>query len=112
MARCRASPAEMATTAQSIVAVREYGDADNRLSMSWTKNMSTGPVATLAVQCHPEVGARHFERWLICNTGQNALMKSHTVRRLRDQETRYADTAAISGQKWFAAWLEQSRRRK
>ena len=63
--------------------------------------------ATLAVQFHPEVGARHFERWLICNTGQIALMKSHTVRSLRDQATRYADAAAISGQKWFAAWLEQ-----
>jgi hypothetical protein len=36
-----------------------------------------------------------------------ALMKSHTVRSLRDQATRYADAAAISGQKWFAAWLEQ-----
>ena len=63
--------------------------------------------ATLAVQFHPEVGARHFERWLICNTGQIALMKSHTVRSLREQARRYADTAAIRGQKWFAAWLEQ-----
>jgi GMP synthase (glutamine-hydrolysing) len=67
--------------------------------------------ATLAVQFHPEVGARHFERWLICNAGQIALMKSHTVRSLRDQARRYADAAAISGQKWFAAWLEQSGRR-
>ncbi len=63
--------------------------------------------ATLAVQFHPEVGARHFERWLICNTGQIALMESHTVRSLRDQARRYADAAALSGQKWFAAWLEQ-----
>ena len=63
--------------------------------------------ATLAVQFHPEVSARHFERWLICNTGQIALMKSHTVRSLRAQATRYADAAAISGQKWCAAWLEQ-----
>lgn len=63
--------------------------------------------ATLAVQFHPEVTARHFERWLICNTGQIALMKSHTVRSLRDQAVRYADAAAIMGQKWFAAWLEQ-----
>jgi len=63
--------------------------------------------ATLAVQFHPEVDARHFERWLICNTGQIALMKSHAVRSLRDQATRYADAAAISGQKWVAAWLEQ-----
>ena len=36
-----------------------------------------------------------------------ALMKNHTVRSLRDQATRYADAAALSGQKWFAAWLEQ-----
>lgn len=63
--------------------------------------------ATLAVQFHPEVSARHFERWLICNTTQIAFMKSHTVRSLRDQATRYADAAAISGQKWVAAWLEQ-----
>jgi GMP synthase (glutamine-hydrolysing) len=62
---------------------------------------------TLALQFHPEVGARHFERWLICNTGQIALMKNHTVRSLRDQATRYADAAAISGQKWLAKWLEQ-----
>ena len=63
--------------------------------------------ATLGVQFHPEVGARHFERWLICNTGQIGRMKGHTVRSLRDQATRYADAAAISGQKWFVAWLEQ-----
>lgn len=63
--------------------------------------------ATLAVQFHPEVSARHFERWLICNTGQIALMKDHTVRSLRDDAMRYADAAAIGGQKWFAAWLEQ-----
>lgn len=67
--------------------------------------------ATLAVQFHPEVGARHFERWLICNAGQIALMKNHTVCSLREQATRYADAAAISGQKWFAAWLELSGRR-
>ena len=70
-------------------------------------NQASSLGATLAVQFHPEVGARHFERWLICNTGQIALMKSHTVRSLRAQATRYADAAAISGQKWFAAWLEQ-----
>jgi len=67
--------------------------------------------ATLAVQFHPEVAARHFERWLICNAGQIALMKSHTVRSLREQATRYADAAAISGQKWFTAWLQQLGRR-
>jgi len=53
--------------------------------------------AALAVQFHPEVSARHFERWLICNTAQIALMKGHTVRSLRDQARRYADAAAISG---------------
>ncbi len=63
--------------------------------------------ATLAVQFHPEVSARHFERWLISNTAQIALMKGHTVRSLRDQAIRHADAAAISGQKWFAAWLRQ-----
>ena len=63
--------------------------------------------ATLAVQFHPEVSARHFERWLICNAGQIVLMKNHTVRSLRDQAARYADAAAMSGQKWFATWLEQ-----
>jgi GMP synthase (glutamine-hydrolysing) len=63
--------------------------------------------ATLAVQFHPEVSARHFERWLICNTGQIALMENHTVRSLRDQAARYADAAAMSGQKWFATWLKQ-----
>ena len=67
--------------------------------------------ATLAVQFHPEVAARHFERWLICNAAQIALMKSHTVRSLREQATRYADAAAISGQKWFAAWLQHLDRR-
>jgi hypothetical protein len=51
--------------------------------------------------------ARHFERWLICNMAQIALMKSHTVRGLRHQATRYADAAAISGRKWPVAWLEQ-----
>ena len=51
--------------------------------------------------------ARHFERWLICNTGQIALMARHTVRSLRDQAARYADTAALCGQKWFAEWLGQ-----
>ena len=63
--------------------------------------------AALAVQFHPEVSARHFERWLICNTAQIALMKGHTVRSLRDQARPYADAAAISGQKWVTAWLQQ-----
>lgn len=63
--------------------------------------------ATLAVQFHPEVSARHFERWLICNTGQIARMTNHTVQSLRDQAARYADAAALSGQRWLTAWLEQ-----
>jgi GMP synthase (glutamine-hydrolysing) len=61
----------------------------------------------LAVQFHPEVRARHFERWLICNAGQIARMQDHTVRSLRDQAARYADAAAVRGQRWFAEWLDR-----
>ncbi len=63
--------------------------------------------ATLAVQFHPEVSARHFERWLICNAGQIALMEKHTVQSLRDEAARHADAAARSGQEWLAEWLKQ-----
>jgi hypothetical protein len=54
---------------------------------------------SLAVQFHPQVNARHFERWRICHADQIALMKNDTVRILRDQAARFADAAAMSGQK-------------
>ena len=61
--------------------------------------------ATLAMQFHPEVRARHFERWLICNAGQIALMEKHTVGSLREEAARHADAAALRGQQWLAEWL-------
>ena len=81
--------------------------AERLASTPGTENQAFALGATLAVQFHPEVQARHFERWLICNTGQIALMAGHTVRSLRDQAARYADPAALHGQKWFAEWLGQ-----
>lgn len=64
--------------------------------------------SALAVQFHPEVRARDFERWLICNTGQIAAMHDHSVTSLRQQARLHADTAAIVGQDWFAQWLDQA----
>jgi GMP synthase (glutamine-hydrolysing) len=81
--------------------------AERLASTPDAENQAFALGATLAVQFHPEVQARHFERWLICNTGQIALMKGHTVRSLRDQAARYADTAALRGQEWLADWLGQ-----
>ena len=43
--------------------------------------------SALAVQFHPEVGARNFERWLICNAGQIASMTDHSVTSLRGAST-------------------------
>jgi len=65
---------------------------------------SIGPA--LAVQFHPEVRARDFERWLICNTGQIATMRDHSVASLREQARSYADAASGVGQAWFAQWLD------
>ena len=76
--------------------------AERLASTPACENQAFSLGATLAVQFHPEVGARHFERWLICNAGQIALMEKHSVRSLRDQAARYADGAALRGQKWFA----------
>jgi GMP synthase (glutamine-hydrolysing) len=59
----------------------------------------------LAIQFHPEVGARHFERWLICNAGQIAGMADHSVASLRQQARHHADAATHQGQKWFTEWL-------
>ena len=64
--------------------------------------------SALAVQFHPEVRARDFERWLICNTAQIAAMKDHSVTSLREQARSYADTAARVGQTWFAHWLDRA----
>lgn len=81
--------------------------AERLASTSDCENQAFSLGATLAVQFHPEVSARHFERWLICNAGQIPLTKKHTVRSLRAQAMRYADAAAFRGQLWFAEWLEQ-----
>jgi GMP synthase (glutamine-hydrolysing) len=67
---------------------------------------SIGPA--LAVQFHPEVRARDFERWLICNTGQIAAMSEHSVASLRKQARLHADSAAIIGQEWFTQWLDRT----
>jgi GMP synthase (glutamine-hydrolysing) len=61
--------------------------------------------SAVAVQFHPEVSARNFERWLICNTGQIAAMTDHSVTSLRRQAGVHADLAALVGQRWFANWL-------
>ena len=81
--------------------------AEHLASTPDCENQAFSLDTTLAVQFHPEVQARHFERWLICNAGQIGLMARHTVVSLRDQAARYADAAALHGQKWFAEWLGQ-----
>lgn len=64
--------------------------------------------SALAVQFHPEVRARNFERWLICNTGQIAEMADQSVSSLRQQAESYADRSARYGQQWFAEWLDKA----
>ncbi len=64
--------------------------------------------SALAVQFHPEVGARDFERWLICNAAQIAAMPDHSVASLREQARQHADAAAAVGQAWFAEWLDRA----
>jgi GMP synthase (glutamine-hydrolysing) len=64
--------------------------------------------SALAVQFHPEVRARDFERWLICNTGQIASLRDHSVASLREQARLYADAAAGVGQVWFSEWLDRA----
>ena len=71
-----------------------------------TKAFTIG--SALAVQFHPEVRARDFERWLICNTGQIAAMADHSVTSLRQQAQLHANTAAIVGQDWLAQWLDRT----
>jgi GMP synthase (glutamine-hydrolysing) len=63
--------------------------------------------SALAVQFHPEVRARDFERWLICNAGQIAAMPEHSVASLRQQARLHADAAAFVGQDWFTRWLDR-----
>jgi GMP synthase (glutamine-hydrolysing) len=61
--------------------------------------------SALAVQFHPEVSARNFERWLICNAGQIAGMTEHSVSSLREQARVHADLAVRQAKEWFAEWL-------
>jgi hypothetical protein len=64
---------------------------------------SIGPA--VGVRFHPEVCARDFESWLICNAGQIAAMSDRSVASLREQARAHANVAAQEGQRWFAEWL-------
>jgi GMP synthase (glutamine-hydrolysing) len=77
-------------------------------STAQCENQAFSIGSALAVQFHPEVRARDFERWLICNTGQIAAMAEHSVASLRGQAQWYADSAALVGQKWFSEWLDRA----
>jgi GMP synthase (glutamine-hydrolysing) len=79
--------------------------AQRLASTAACENQAFSIGSAVAVQFHPEVGARNFERWLICNTGQIAAMTDHSVASLREQAKVYADVATREGQRWFAEWL-------
>jgi GMP synthase (glutamine-hydrolysing) len=79
--------------------------AQRLASTTACENQAYSIGSALAVQFHPEVSARNFERWLICNTGQIAGMADHSVASLREQARAHADVAARQGQRWFTEWL-------
>ena len=79
--------------------------AQRLASTAACENQAFSIGSALAVQFHPEVSARNFERWLICNTGQIASMTEHSVSSLREQARVHADLAVRQGQEWFTKWL-------
>ena len=97
---------------QNIPVLHWHGDtfdlpkgAKRLASTAQCENQAFSIGSALAVQFHPEVRARDFERWLICNTGQIADMPDHSVQSLREQARLHADAAALIGQGWFRQWL-------
>jgi len=93
------------TGEQRIPVLHWHGDAfdlptgaQRLASTAQCENQAFSIGSALACQFHPEVRARDFERWLICNTGQIAAMREHSVASLREQARSHADTAASEGQ--------------
>src|ERR1019366_9417362 len=82
--------------------------AQRLASTAQCENQAFSIGSALAVQSHPEVRARAFERWLLCNTGRIAAMPEHSVASLRKQAQQHADSAAIIGQEWFSEWLDRT----
>jgi GMP synthase (glutamine-hydrolysing) len=82
--------------------------AQRLASTAQCENQAFSIGSALAVQFHPEVRARYFERWLICNTGQIAAMAEHSVASLRRQAQQHADSAALIGQEWFSEWVDRA----
>jgi GMP synthase (glutamine-hydrolysing) len=60
---------------------------------------------TLAFQCHPEVRAEDFERWLIGHACEIDACGSATVTQLREDTARLAPTLTRQAAKVFADWL-------
>lgn len=61
----------------------------------------------LAFQCHPEVRAEDFERWLIGHACEIDARGSPTVTQLREDTARLAPTLTRQAGKVFADWLSQ-----
>jgi GMP synthase (glutamine-hydrolysing) len=103
------------TGAQCVPVLHWHGDtfelpvgAQRLASTAQCENQAFTIGSALAVQFHPEVRLRDFERWLICNSGQISAMPEHSVASLREQARSHADAAAIVGQEWFSQWLDQT----
>jgi len=102
------------TGEQGVPVLHWHGDAfdlpagaQRLASTPQCENQAFAVGSALAVQFHTEVRARDFERWLICNAGQIAAMRDHSVASLREQARAYADSAARVGQAWFGEWLDR-----
>lgn len=66
---------------------------------------SHGP-KILALQCHPEVQQRFFERWLIGHAGEISSTPSLCVQRLRAEAIRYGGGLEAAATAMFNEWLD------
>ncbi|MCP3714073.1 glutamine amidotransferase [Paraburkholderia sp. CNPSo 3281] len=59
----------------------------------------------LGFQCHPEVRAREFERWLIGHAGEIAATPGVSVQQLREDTQRYGSRLEQAATAMFREWL-------
>ncbi|EGD01890.1 glutamine amidotransferase, partial [Burkholderia sp. TJI49] len=60
----------------------------------------------LALQCHPEILADHFEPWLIGNAGEIASTPGIDACRLRADTAQYGPALEAAARTMFGEWLD------
>ncbi|AOK28315.1 MULTISPECIES: glutamine amidotransferase [Burkholderia] len=62
--------------------------------------------SVLALQCHPEIRADHFELWLIGHAAEIAATPGTDIKRLREAAAQLGPTLERAAHKMFGEWLD------